>query len=805
MRRPKRATRLSRHAVVGCIFAEILSSHTASAQHAYPPTVVPPRAVRVIEAQIPSELSRGPESATPRSVLVRLSLDSSGRVRDLAVVTSSGESALDERAMAALRESEFAPATQDGVAIAVQIHYRYVFVSRSQRALDEDAPRPRAVTRTVTTPRTQGSQPALPEQSVTVYGRVPSREMLGREVTADDVRRIPGARGDALLAVQNLPGVGRSQFGLGQFVLRSSPPEDSLALLEGHPIALPFHLYGLSSSIATDLIERIEVLPGNFSARFGRVAGGVVQVTLRAPARDRVHVAADVDLIDAGLFASVPLGRRGSLAAGLRGSYLSLLAQAALPPGSSSFRQWPSYWDWQLALDWDFSDRDSVRVVASGTDDGFVTELTQPDPNDPSIRGTFGTHLAQHGLQARWRHRVSPSTTHTLSLAGAYQLQDVQLGPSVRYRFEALTASLRDELDYTLSRTARLFVGLDVQALRSDDRVQAPPTSPSGLADPISATTLVQYQALRVALNPALYTELALDPTPTVHVLAGIRAEHFSLARSSTVDPRASAQWMVHPRVALRGALGGYSTPPKGYASIPGFGNPDLRPERWLHASAAVSWQALPGAIELDITGFVKAGASVISPSDRVLTRDHVPTPERFSNDGVGRVYGAEFMARLRPGRLPIFALVSYTLQRAERAVCARCAWTTYTFDQPHNLSVTLGGVFAFGLEAGVRVRVTSGLVEPVVRGAVYDLERDVSLTLVDPRTTARLPAFFSLDVRVAWRFRTGAVRWQLIAEVLNATAQDNVESRVYSFDRRESRPVLGLPILPTLGVRIEY
>jgi hypothetical protein len=45
----------------------------------------------------------------------------------------------------------------------------------------------------------------------------------------------------------------------------------------------------------------------------------------------------------------------------------------------------------------------------------------------------------------------------------------------------------------------------------------------------------------------------------------------------------------------------------------------------------------------------------------------------------------------------------------------------------------------------------------------------------------------------------------QFIAEVLNATYQANVESRVYSFDRRSSVPITGLPILPSLGLRGEY
>lgn len=775
---------------------------------------VAPRVSRVSEAVFPAELfDRGASVDVLLSVLV----DESGRVAEVTLARSSGVAAIDERVLAAMRDFEFEPARVGDRPVSARITYRYRCTPplAAQRPSDEDAPR--ASVR-VSPPRANpGERPAVrgapqratptrePEQGVTVYGRVRSRELFRREVSADEVRRIPGARGDALLAVQNLPGVARTQFGLGQFVLRSSAPEDSLVLLEGHPIALPFHLYGLSSAIATDLIERIELVPGNFSSRFGRVSGGVVNVTLRAPPRDRVRASVDVDVIDAGAFVSVPLGSRASVAAGARGSYLSLLAPLVIAQDAAGFRQWPQYWDWQLSLDWDPSDRDSIRVVGSGTDDAFVSSLAQPDPNDPSVRGEVSTRLTYHGAQARWRHRLDGGSTHTFSSALSFQRQDVKLGPSVRYRFEALGVSVRDELDLRIAPSARLLLGLDVQGLVSDDEVRAPPVSTANLTDPVSATTLVTYRALRTLINPAGYAEVELTPTPALRVLAGARADYYSYAMSSSLDPRVSARWAAHPRLAVRGAIGGYSSSPRGYVSLPGFGNPALRPERWMHAGAGVEWEAIAGALDVDASVFAKMGSSVVVPSDRVIVREGVRVNERFSNDGVGRVLGAELSARVRPGRWPLFVLLSYTLQRAERAVCAGCAFVTYVWDQPHNLSASIGGLLPRGFEVGARVRLTSGLVEPVVQGAIYDAAGDVSLTVIDPSKTGRLPVFFSLDVRGAWRFRAGPLRGQIILEVLNTTNNENVESRVYSFDRRASQPVLGLPILPSLGLALSY
>lgn len=771
-------------------------------------TVTPPRAARIGEVVFPSELF---ERNEPVTVVLDLVVDDSGRVSSAAVSRSSGISAVDERVLAAARDFEFEPARAGDRAIAARITYRYVCVPSARRASDEDAPRASSQSTTtnarVTNVRaiapTAASAPS--EQGAVVYGRVRSREIFRREVSADEVRRIPGVRGDALLAVQNLPGVARTQFGLGQFVVRSSAPEDSLVLLEGHPIALPFHLYGLASAIATDLIERIELVPGNFSARFGRVSGGVVNVTLRAPRRDRVRASVDVDVIDAGAFVSAPLGPRASIAAGARGSYLSLLAPLFIAPDAASFRQWPQYWDWQLSFDWDPSDRDSVRVVGSGTDDAFVSNLSQPDPNDPSLRGEVSTRTTYHGAQARWRHRLGENAVHTFSSSLSFQRQDVRLGPSVRYRFEAFNVSVRDELDLRISEQARLLLGLDAQALVSDDEVRAPPVSTSGLTDPVSPTTLVTYRALRTAINPAAFAELELTPVRALRMLAGARFDYLSYAMASSIDPRVSARWTVHPKLSLRAAIGGYTSAVRGYASLPGFGNPSLRPERWMHTGAGVEWEAITGALEIDAGVFAKLGSSVVVPSDRVVLREGARVAERFSNDGVGRVFGAELSARVRPGRWPLFVLLSYTLQRAERAPCAGCSFVTYQWDQPHNLSASVGALLPRGFELGVRARLSSGLVEPVVQSSIYDAASDVALTVIDPSRVGRLPMFFSLDVRGAWRFRAGPMRGQLVLEVLNATNNENVESRVYSFDRRASQPVLGLPILPSIGLALSY
>jgi hypothetical protein len=648
--------------------------------------------------------------------------------------------------------------------------------------------------------------PAAPIQEATVRGRASPREPWRRDLDAADLQRMAGTRGDALLAVQNLPGVGRPPFGLGAFVLRGSDPEDSLVTLESQPIGLPFHLYGLATTLATDLIDRVEVLPGNFSARWGRAAGGVVNVVLRAPRRDRVRLVADVDVIDAGVFASVPLGRRAAVALGARRSYLDGLAALFTPAAQrQSFVRLPRYWDWQVALDADVSPRDAVRVVGSGSDDALVLNFAEPDPNDPSLYGEAGSVTRFHGVQGRWLHRFGPSTSHTLAPALGWNHALVSAGSAVRYDITTTTFALRDEVDARLGRHARITAGLDLQAGSTAVALRAPPLSTNGITDPVGATGTVALRDTWSFLNPAGFVEVALDPTARVRLLAGIRFDYFSRFDRATVDPRVSLTARLHPRLTLRAGLGTYSTPPRGYAVLRGFGNPDLTPERWLHAALGAVWEPVSGLLEASADVFVKQGDDVVSPSTRVVQEADGLRPLRYENRGDARVTGVELFARLRPGRWPVFAQLAYTWQRALRRDGVEAPWYPSAWDQPHLVTALAGVALPRRWELGLRVRATSGLPEPRVTGALYDSDHDVALTRATPWDPARLPATFALDLRAAKRFRWGPVAMQLVVEVLNATHYTNVESRVYAWDRRTSVPVTGMPIVPSLGLRGEY
>ncbi|HEX9104204.1 MAG TPA: TonB family protein, partial [Polyangia bacterium] len=156
----------------------------------------------------------------------------------------------------------------------------------------------------------------------TTVRAAPAREEVARvSLEGDEVRRIPGTRGDALAAVLNLPSVARSPFDLGQLVIRGAAPGESGAFLMGMGIPNAFHFGGLTSTFNSYLLERFDLIPSNFSVRYGRLTGGIVDIVPREGRRDRIHGDLKMDLYDAHVIVEGPVGK-GSFALSARRSYV---------------------------------------------------------------------------------------------------------------------------------------------------------------------------------------------------------------------------------------------------------------------------------------------------------------------------------------------------------------------------------------------------------------------------------------------------------------------------------------------------
>ncbi len=112
-----------------------------------------------------------------------------------------------------------------------------------------------------------------PPLEIEVKGERPPREVTKRTLDKAEIALIPGTNGDALKSLLSLPGVARPPPLSGNLAVRGSAPGDTPVFVAGTNIPILYHFGGLSSVIPTELLEKIDFYPGNYSAMYGRGTG----------------------------------------------------------------------------------------------------------------------------------------------------------------------------------------------------------------------------------------------------------------------------------------------------------------------------------------------------------------------------------------------------------------------------------------------------------------------------------------------------------------------------------------------------
>ncbi|HXS17232.1 MAG TPA: TonB family protein, partial [Polyangiaceae bacterium] len=148
--------------------------------------------------------------------------------------------------------------------------------------------------------------PMATEDEVVIVGERPPREMTKRTIERREMQRVPGTNGDALRAIQNLPGVARPPGLAGLLIVRGSAPNATGTFVDGANVPLIYHFGGLSSVVPTELLDKIDFYPGNFSAYYGRATGGVLDARSKRPLPDQIHGSLDVSLLDTSVYLEVP-------------------------------------------------------------------------------------------------------------------------------------------------------------------------------------------------------------------------------------------------------------------------------------------------------------------------------------------------------------------------------------------------------------------------------------------------------------------------------------------------------------------
>ena len=116
---------------------------------------------------------------------------------------------------------------------------------------------------------------------ILVVGRALPKAISRQSLQGLEIKRLPGAMGDALKAIQSLPGIRAANDFSGQLFVRGGGPEDNTIYFDRFPLEEAYHFGGLVSTISSEILNRIDVYAGGFGAEYGRDAQAVIDIYSR--------------------------------------------------------------------------------------------------------------------------------------------------------------------------------------------------------------------------------------------------------------------------------------------------------------------------------------------------------------------------------------------------------------------------------------------------------------------------------------------------------------------------------------------
>ncbi len=632
-----------------------------------------------------------------------------------------------------------------------------------------------------------------PVEEVEVRGKKPPREVVKRTLEQREIDRVPGTSGDALLSLQNLPGVARSPPLSGFLLIRGAGPMDSQVYIDGTPIPLVYHFGGLASVVPTEVLDHIDLYPGNFSTQYGRAMGAVVDVGLASPKNDRLHGLVEINLLDSRFVVQGPVfdtGWRFTLAG--RRSYLDAWLGPVLTAAGANVSVAPVYYDYQAILERDLTKGSSLRIALIGSDDRLALLLTSASSGAPTLTGTVSDHTGFWLTQATYKNHLSDKTDLRLVASLGQTYVDFNLG-SLGFNLTTWDITGRAEVSTKLDPHVTMNVGLDVLDSPYTLSANLPPLPRAGQPPPgpFSSQMLLHVQQSSVLFEPAAYVEWEATPWRGTRIVPGLRLDYDKDTGAWDVDPRMVARQDIttSPRTTLKAAVGLFTQPPQPQETNSVFGMGGLTSNRALQYDVGVE-RELTRQVDATLDGFYKQ-------LDHLVVQD-------LGNTGSGVIYGGETLVRYKPDDR-FFGWLSYTLSRSLRRDAPGMPLRIFQYDETHVLTVLGSYRLGRGWEFGARFRLTSGYMYTPFQYGFYDENVGTYSPLEGyPPNGSRLPLFQSLDLRVdkQWKFGWGSIRAYL--DVHNVYNAANVAGISYNYNSTRSSYVNDLPILPSLGLRVE-
>lgn len=617
----------------------------------------------------------------------------------------------------------------------------------------------------------------LPE--IVVYSKKGSKTELSREnISKEELTHVAGTYGDAIRAMESLPGVSVAEDKSAQLIVRGAGPLDNLYYLDRIPTAFPFHLDGLISTVNPDLIKSVEFSAGGFGPEYGNAWGGLMDVTQVDGRRDRWGGSLKTDIFLTEGLVEGPITSNSSLFLAGRRSYLDVLG------GLGYFNDYtviPTIGDYQAKFSYDYSPQTHWDFQAFGSSDHEAVKSLSGFSGEDQRYG-----FDNQGLNYR---RICDDQNIILETPYHYTFNYNNQNSFGNYNHYFEDFGNRFDWIHSFDKDTQLQVGtqLDFLTIKESDYFY----SNNSVVTPVASVNPTESIP---TTNWGLYFDQKFKILSWIHFSLGARWDSISYSQQTSLSPRFSLGLLLTDRTTVKASFGYY------YQSLqldPFSQN--LSPPALARSMVLGVEQKFGDELFLKVEGYNKdlSGLSV--------SNFNSGSNSYYSTDtGKGYARGVEiFLRRALSDRF--FGWISYALSDTRRQFEGGQEYVVDNYDRPQMASIVANYKITPRWEAGLTWKFSSGLPytpflkvnNPAFNGS-YDI-------VYGQTNSAHLPDYHRLDLSTSFTTVYDTWEWRIFFQLINAYDHPNVLYYVYNYDYSQKEGVLDFPLFPFIGFEVKY
>ena len=643
-------------------------------------------------------------------------------------------------------------------------------------------------------------------------------ESVSRQsLTGLEIKRIPGTGGDALRAIQALPGIkAGADFG-GQLYVRGGSPEDNTIYFDRYPLANAYHFGGLVSTVSSEILQRIDIYAGGFGAEYGQDSQAVIDIYSRPGSRKHFSSRLNLNILYSEGLIEGPLGRSGSWYFAGRRSYFDFFPLEKVIDVITAF---PRFWDYQTRFNYDINEKFQIDFTAFAADDFAELVFTEEQQDEEELRGALYIKNSANVQGFHLRALLSPRLTYDFNLSHNKQLVNFKIGQGFFLRIQPNVYDVRHDVVYELSPNVRLESGL-INSI-GDVVVQLffpnPPEEGDTNYDFLQAEKN-KVDTVQEFYEVEGYLQTRFTMGEILSMTVGTRVDYSAdLTAQATPQPRLSLNFTPAQLPQLRLAYGRYLQTPQPPQFFDPGGNPELEESLADHYILELEREFENGTV-LKLAGYRKQLKKQIEPDP-----EKDPAKNRkYLNIGEGYAQGAEFLLQHRQGD-KFFGWLSYTRSVSKRRDAPDQAYRFYSYDQTHIATVTASYKFTKTFEIGGRWQYATGnpytpltceenIDNPCYQSTLDPRNRQArKIPLYGAINSFRVTPFHRLDVRISKTFVFDTWQMGTYLELINAYNRKNVlqfnydENYARDEDGEVKKEIIGqLPLVPYVGIILEF